>query len=147
MAAEDLLGFLEKPAYDCEVVRMFLKEILAGVILESTLSTCSKPEWINSWIVYLLEDGEPDFNQAIDVGMQTGRDANAAVFADVDSTSGAVTVVRAAAPDIAQIGKKENLCNHKKQLSKADEDMEEALEEMKRMNALLVAEEANFYEL
>lgn len=143
MAAEDLLGFLEKPAYDCEIVRMFLKEILAGVILESTLSTCSKPEWINGWIVYLLEDGEPDFNQAIDVGMQTGRDANTTVFADVDSTSGAVTVVRAAAPDVAQIGKKENLCNHKKQLSKADEDMEEALEEMKRMNALLVAEDAN----
>lgn len=142
MIAEDLLAFLDRQAYDCEVTRVFLREIIAGVLLESTLSTCSKPEWINGWIVYLLEAGEPDFNQAIDVGMQTGRDSNTAVFPDVDNNTGAVTVVRSSSFEVSSSGRKEYPGHHKKQLSKADEDMEEAMEEMKRMNEIIAAEEA-----
>jgi hypothetical protein len=75
MASEDLLGFLDRSSYECDPARVFLREILAGVVLETTLQSCSKPEWINSWIVYLLESGEPDLSQAIDVGMQTGPGA------------------------------------------------------------------------
>ncbi|MDA4132692.1 MAG: PXA domain-containing protein, partial [Thaumarchaeota archaeon] len=54
MVAEDLLGFLDQPTYDCDPARVFLREVLAGVVLEMTLQTCSKPEWINGWIVFLL---------------------------------------------------------------------------------------------
>ncbi|PKS05849.1 hypothetical protein jhhlp_007678 [Lomentospora prolificans] len=142
MVAEDLLGFLDKTAHDCEVVRAFLREMLSGVVLESILWTCSKPEWINGWIVYLLEAGEPDFNQAIDVGMQTGRDSNTAVFADIDNNTGAVTLVKSGTFEPTNGGRKENINCHRKQLSKAEEDMEEAMEEMKRMNELLAAENA-----
>lgn len=138
--AEDLLGFLERPSYDCDPARTFLREILAGVILEMSLQSCSKPEWINGWIVYLLEAGEPDFNQAIDVGMQT---ANSAVFADVDGNVGNVGLAKGAysSSDADKLRRRDSGQIHKKKLSKADEEMENAMEEMKRMNKMLLEEQ------
>ncbi|TDZ49529.1 hypothetical protein CTRI78_v008125 [Colletotrichum trifolii] len=149
--ADDLLGYLDRSAYNCDPARVFLREILAGVCLEMTLQSCSKPEWINGWIVYLLEAGEPDFSQAIDVGMQTGPDAaaaaannaNSAAFADLDGNLGNIGLTKGnrSSLDMERARRKEP-SGHKKQLSKADEEMEEAMEEMKRMNALIAEEEA-----
>lgn len=138
--AEDLLGFLERPTYDCDPAHTFLREILSGVILEMSLQSCSKPEWINGWIVYLLEAGEPDFNQAIDVGMQT---ANSAVFADVDGNVGNVGLAKGAygSSDADRSRRRDSGQIHKKKLSKADEEMENAMEEMKRMNKMLLQEQ------
>lgn len=129
MISEDLLAFLEKNSYNCGPARIFLREILANSVFELLLQKCSKAEWINGWIVYLLEDGEPDLSQAIDVGMQTGRDTSANVFADMDGNVGNVGIARTSR-------------GHKKQLSRAEEEMDEAMEEMKRMNALIAKEEA-----
>ncbi|KAK6217362.1 PX domain-containing protein [Colletotrichum tabaci] len=151
--ADDLLGFLDRSAYNCDPARVFLREILAGVILEMTLQSCSKPEWINGWIVYLLEAGEPDFSQAIDVGMQTGPDAanasNASIannnaFVDIDGNLGNIALTKGNrnSLDMERERRKGSLVTHRKQLSKADEEMEEAMEEMKRMNALIAEEEA-----
>ncbi|KAJ9156452.1 PX domain-containing protein [Pleurostoma richardsiae] len=142
MIAEDLLGFLDRSTYDCDPARTFLREILAGVILETTLQTCSKPEWINGWIVYLLEAGEPDFSQAIDVGMQTGPDINPA-FADIDGNIGNISLTKGNRNsfEMEKARRKESTA-HKKKLSKADEEMEEAIEEMKRMNQMIAEEEA-----
>ncbi|KAF6832567.1 5-oxoprolinase [Colletotrichum plurivorum] len=146
--ADDLLGYLDRSAYNCDPARVFLREILAGVILEMTLQSCSKPEWINGWIVYLLEAGEPDFSQAIDVGMQTGpeaaaNNANTAAFADIDGNLGNIALTKGNrnSLDMEKARRKESSA-HKKQLSKADEEMEEAMEEMKRMNAMIAEEEA-----
>lgn len=138
--AEDLLEFLERPTYECDPARTFLREILAGVILEMSLQSCSKAEWINGWIVYLLEAGEPDFNQAIDVGMQTGPDANAAVFADIDGNVGNVGLAKGNRSSLDQdkARRRDSSQMHKKKLSKADEEMENAMEEMKRMNQMLI---------
>ncbi|KKA26878.1 hypothetical protein TD95_003258 [Thielaviopsis punctulata] len=72
--AEDLLTWLDQPLLACAQTRIFLREIFSGVILEKTLLSCSQPEWINGWIVSMLEAGEPDFSQAIDVGMQSKPD-------------------------------------------------------------------------
>ena len=130
MVAEDLLRFLERNSHNCDAARMFLREILANSVLENALLTCSQPEWINGWIVYLLEAGEPDLNQAIDVGMQTGRDS-ANAFADMDGNVGNVS--------IAKPGKSSQ--GHKKKLSRADEEMEVAMEEMKKINAMIAADE------
>ena len=70
VVADDILQtFLDSKAYNCEPVKVFLKEALAGLILESTLDTCSKADWLNGWIVYLLEEGEPEILSAIDVGV------------------------------------------------------------------------------
>ncbi|KAL7937013.1 PXA domain-containing protein [Trichoderma chlorosporum] len=142
MVSEDLLGFLDKSAYNCDPARIFLREILANSVLEQTLQQCSRAEWINGWIVYLLEAGEPNLNQAIDVGMQTGRDVANNVFADLDGNVGNVGIAkpRRGSNDQGQARRKES--SHKKKLSKADEELEEAMVEMKRMNALIAEEDA-----
>lgn len=141
--ADDLLGFLDRPTHDCDPAKTFLREILASVILEMSLQTCSKAEWINGWIVYLLEAGEPDFSQAIDVGMQTGPEANNAVFADMDGNVGNIGLTKGNrnSLELEKARRREPAQAHKKKLSKADEEME-VLEEMKRMNQMLLDEDA-----
>jgi hypothetical protein len=55
-AADDLLKrFLESQVYSCRPAKIFLQEVISGVVLKLTLERCSQPDWINSWIVYLLE--------------------------------------------------------------------------------------------
>ena len=67
--ADDILhGFLDVQSYRCEPARVFLREILAEVVLEMTIQSCSTPDWINDSILYLLEGGEPELMNAIDVG-------------------------------------------------------------------------------
>ncbi|KAL6866198.1 hypothetical protein ACO1O0_002303 [Amphichorda felina] len=141
MVAEDLLRFLERNSHNCDPARMFLREILANSVLENALWTCSKPEWINGWIVYLLEAGEPDLNQAIDVGMQTGRDS-ANTFADMDGNVGNIGIAKPARGSMeADRTRAKGAQGHKKKLSKADEEMEVAMEEMKKINAMIAADE------
>lgn len=138
MISEDLLNFLERSSYECEPARVFLREMLAGAVLEMTLQSFSKPEFINSWIVYLLEAGEPDLNQAIDVGMQTGPDV---AFADIDGNVGNIGLTKGNKNsfDHERARRKESLA-HKKKLSKAEEEMELAMEEMKRLNQMIADE-------
>lgn len=135
MVGEDLLNFLDRPTYECDPARVFLREILANVVLETTLQSCSKAEWINSWIVYLLEQGEPDISQAIDVGMQTGPDV---AFADIDGNVGNIGLLKGNRNsfDHERARRKESMA-HKKKLSKAEEEMELAMEEMKRLNKMI----------
>ncbi|KAK7737903.1 hypothetical protein SLS53_006281 [Cytospora paraplurivora] len=138
--ADDLLGFLDRPTFDCDPAHTFLREVLASVVLEMSLQTCSKAEWINGWIVYLLEAGEPDFSQAIDVGMQTRPDANSAVFADIDGNVGNIGLAKGdrSSLDIEKARRRESVQAHKKKLSRADEEMEIAMQEMKKMNQMLL---------
>ncbi|CAF3516130.1 hypothetical protein FGSG_10187 [Fusarium graminearum PH-1] len=145
MVAEDLLGFMDRNAYNCDPARVFLREILANSVLEQTLNTCSQADWINGWIVYLLEAGEPDLNQAIDVGMKRAPDpsiAAANVFADLDGNVGNIGIAKPgrSSLDNERARRKEPL-GHKKKLSKAEEEMDEAMQEMKRMNELIAQEE------
>ncbi|KAG8418056.1 hypothetical protein J3458_005494 [Metarhizium acridum] len=144
VVAEDVLGFLDQGSQNCDPARIFLREILANSVLETILQTCSKAEWINGWIVYLLEAGEPDINQAIDVGMQTGRDTGSNVFADIDGNVGNIGIAKPVAArsslEIDRSRRKESL-GHKKKLSRADEELEGAMEEMKRMNAMIARDD------
>ncbi|KLU86567.1 PX domain-containing protein [Magnaporthiopsis poae ATCC 64411] len=136
MAAEDLLGFLDRSIYDCDPARTFLREILASVVLGTTLTSCSKAEWINGWIVYLLEAGEPDFNQAIDVGMQTGSDSS--TFADLDGNLGNIGLTKGNrnSLEMEKARQKESVAAKKKL-----EEME-ALEEMRKLNEMIADEDA-----
>ena len=125
MIAGDILeNFLEKTAFDCNPMRVFLKEMLASVIMEMSLNTFSKAEWINGWIVYLLEEGEPEFSQVIDAGIgnTSGVEPNPANFSSAKS--------------MPTEEKK-----HRKRLSKAEEAMEEAMEEAKRLSQLIAEED------
>ena len=68
--AEDILHtFLDAPAFRCEPVKAFLREVLAGLVLEMTVKSCSKPEFINGWIVYLLEEADSEIIDIIDAGV------------------------------------------------------------------------------
>ncbi|KAI1176542.1 PXA domain-containing protein [Nemania sp. FL0916] len=130
--AEDLLGFLEKSSYDCDPARAFLREILSTIVLEGTLQTCSKAEWINAWIVYLLESGETDLSQAIDEAIQDQK-----AFGDIDGNVGNIGLSRGNrnSYDLDRQRRKDMV--HKKKLSKADEEMEKATEEMRRLNEMI----------
>lgn len=73
MAADDVLqSFVGRDILQCEPMRVFLTKILAGVVLELTVDKCSKPDWINSWVVYLLDEmTQPEALQKIDLGEAT----------------------------------------------------------------------------
>ncbi|KAI0813176.1 PXA domain-containing protein [Xylaria sp. FL0064] len=132
MVAEDLLGFLEKSIYDCDPARAFLREILSTIILEGTLQTCSKAEWINAWIVYLLESGETDLSQAIDEAIQDQK-----AFGDVDGNVGNIGLSRGNRNSYELDRQRRKDIVHKKKLSKADEEMEKATEDMRRLNEMI----------
>jgi len=123
LVADDiLLNFLDSKTYNCTPARSFLREVLAGLILEGTLVACSKPEWINGWIVYLLEDGEPELMNAIDAGVGRIQDEAADVTTPVDDAARKV--------------------QHQRRVSKAEQAMQEAMQEAQRMNAMIAEEEA-----
>ena len=74
MIADDILSnYLDSKAYNCPAVRDFLREVFSGVILGSTVTSLARPEFINDWIIYLLQDGESEIMHAIDAGVEGAR--------------------------------------------------------------------------
>ena len=139
--AEDILHtFLDTKAYDCDPVKAFLREILSSLILESTIRSCSKPEWINGWIVYLLEEGEPEIMNAIDAGVGSApvqEIKNAAAQRTLNNDS----LNRSSLLE-SPSEKKRADANHKRKVSRAEEAMEEAMSEAKRLSELIASEDA-----
>ena len=139
--ADDMLQmFLNHKAYNCEPVKVFLREILAGLILEMTVQSCSKPEWINGWIVQILEEGEPELMNAIDAGMgdataSEARNARAQALVNESSTS------RINDRDISSKEVWEE-SGHERRISQAENAMEEAMLEAKRLSELIAADDA-----
>lgn len=120
LVADDILqNFLDSKAYTFPPAKAFLREVLAGLILESTVAACSKPEWINGWIVYLLEDGEPEIMNVIDSGVEDMANAASIASASAPSSKG-----------------------HTRRVSKAEEAMEEAMREAQRLNEMIAEDEA-----
>lgn len=120
LVADDVLqNFLDPKSYNCPPVKTFLREVLAGLILESTVAACSKPEWINGYIVYLLEDGEPEIMNVIDSGVEDMANAASRASANASSSKG-----------------------HTRRVSKAEEAMEEAMREAQRLNEMIAEDEA-----
>ena len=133
--AEDIIEtFLDAKAYNCEPVKIFLQEVLSQLILEATVITCSKPEWINGWIVYLLEDGEPELMNVIDAGMEAAskKDAKGAQVR-VEPNHGLLSQVSDDTKAQA---------SRQRARSKADDAMEEAMLEAKRLTELMALEDA-----
>jgi len=140
--AEDILEtFLDSKAYNCEPVRVFLRQVLAGLILEMTLKSCSKPEWINGWIVYLLEEGEPEIMNAIDagVGNATNKGTRNTPVQGALSKHSPEHNESQAKPERPPM---EQTSTHKSNISKAEDAMEEAMLEAKRLTELIVLEDA-----
>ncbi|KAI9643403.1 hypothetical protein NHQ30_008022 [Ciborinia camelliae] len=129
MAADDILqSFLEKSVYESGPARIFLREMLAGVVLEMTLKSCSKPEFINGWIVYLLEDGEPGLGQAIDEAMDRRNIHDP--FSDIDGNVGNVSLTSSPKRQ-----------GHQRRVSD-EEATNEAMAEAKRLSMLIAEEDA-----
>ncbi|RMZ75021.1 hypothetical protein DV737_g5525, partial [Chaetothyriales sp. CBS 132003] len=121
--ADDVLNnFLDPSSYNCLPVKTFLREVLSGLILKPLIDGQAKADSINRWIVYLLEDGEPELMNAIDAGV----DGAAARL--TDST------------EISEISERSSA--HQRRLGRAEEAMEEAMKEVERMNAMIAEEEA-----
>lgn len=139
--AEDILhSFLDSKAYNCEPVRVFLREILAGLILDTTIESFSKPDFINGWIVYLLEEVDTELIDAIDAGVG-------------GATSNGVLKAPSAAPKNTELGRSDTTddtsaatseirSEHQRTVSKTEDAMGEAMREARRLTDLIAAEEA-----
>ena len=136
VVAEDILqNFVEPRVYACEPVRIFLREILAGVVLEMTVTSCSRPEFINSWIIYALEESDTGLLEAIDAGVDGAR-VNGSVENPAQTESG--TLAKRSEPANASQATSE----HRRTVSRAEDAMDEAMQEARRLTELIAAEEA-----
>ena len=139
LVADDILqNYLESKAYNCEPVKTFLRQILAGVVLEMSIQTCSKPEWINGWIVYLLEEGEPELMNAIDAGVggATAHELqHAKKEADISERTAKVSI------EEQKVGMESEEA-HQKRVNHAEDAMDEAMAEAKRLSEMIAAEDA-----
>ena len=144
LIAEDILqAYLDPKAYNCEPVHVFLKEVLAKLVLGSTVTLCSRPEWINEWIVYGLEESETT-KEVMDI-VDAGVEGRSRVK---DSQTREPLVEQPALPEtIANQNKNEGshssrpVEHHKSQVSKAEEAMDEAMKEARRLTQLMIEED------
>lgn len=132
MVAEDILqNYLDSKVYNCAPAHVFLKEVMSKLVLDMTIQTCSKPEWINGWIVYLLEDGEPELLQQIDASVDKSSVGNSQVVPE-----------EASAASAGPSTESPRHTSHQRNRSRAEEAMDEAMKEAKRLTQLIADEEA-----
>ncbi|KAL9616440.1 MAG: hypothetical protein Q9160_008692 [Pyrenula sp. 1 TL-2023] len=130
LVSDDILQrFLDSAAYKCEPVKTFLQRILSSVVLEMTIKNCSRPEWINGWIVYLLEDGESEILNVIDSDVESVNRTAAGLKEGATKTSSGTESLRVDS-------------SHQRRISKAEQAMEEAMLEAKRLNEMIAQDEA-----
>ncbi|PYI09074.1 hypothetical protein BO78DRAFT_395144 [Aspergillus sclerotiicarbonarius CBS 121057] len=70
IAGDILSSFLDPNVYECLLLKDFIREMLASVLFESAISSLSRPEIINGWIIYLLSEGKSEIMTAIDAGVE-----------------------------------------------------------------------------
>lgn len=138
--AEDILqNFLDSKAYQFELSRTFLREVLAELVLESTVITCSKQEWINGWIISLLEHSDATVSDALDSqGEESISGARQGLALQSTSTNGTDVDTESDLPEFRATSN----AAHKRTVSRAEYAMEEAMQEAKRLSELIAAEEA-----
>ena len=138
--AQDILHtFLDRKVYDCEPTLAFLREILAGVVLDMTVTSCSRPEFINEWIMYGLEESSTEILQAIDAGVG-GATANGDGKGSVHAVKDALSISQVDSADSADV-QTQAKTEHKRTVSRAGEAMDEALQEAQRLSELIAAED------
>ena len=140
VAEEILRQFLEPKAYAFEPTRTFLREILAGVILEMTVTSCSRPEFLNDWIIYSLEEGNTELLEAFDAGVG-GATANGDVKSPGQTVQDGTSSPKVSIEDSSSTAFHPPN-EHQRAVSRAGDAMEEAMAEAKRLTELIAAEEA-----
>ena len=138
--SQDILyNFLDRKSYDCEPVLVFLREILASVILDMTVTSCSRPEFINEWIIYSLEEGDTELLQAIDAGVG-GVTANGDVKGSVQVSKEGVSARHIASTESSD-AQSQAKTEHRRTVSRAEEAVDEAMQEAQRLSEMIAAEE------
>ncbi|KAE9980831.1 hypothetical protein BLS_008160 [Venturia inaequalis] len=135
VAADILECYLEPKSYNAEVIRTFCQQVLAKLVIEMTIQSCSRPEFINGWIVYLLEDGEPELMKDIDAGLEGLSPTTSKTAAKV-AAEPASPVLERTDSEIA------TRREHKRVTSRAQNAMEEAMQEAQRLSQLIAEEDA-----
>ena len=137
--SQDILHtFLDRKSYDCEPLLVFLREILACVILDMTVTSCSRPEFINEWIIYSLEEGDTELLQAIDAGVG-GVTANGDVKGTVHASKDGVSARHVASTESSD-AQKQAKTEHRRTVSRAEEAVDEAMQEAQRLSEMIAAE-------
>lgn len=140
LISEDILqAYLEPKAYNCAPVHIFLKQVLAQLVLGATVTLCSRPEWINEWIVYGLEESETtrEVMDIVDAGVE-GRTTAAKPGKVAEA---AVPQQEVQSRKEGQTGHSRPVEHHHRQMSKAEEAMDEAMQEARRLTQLMIEED------
>lgn len=131
LVASDILEtFVDPELLRCTQVRLFLKQILAEVVLGVTLDRVSKADYINEWIVHLLEGAETETHvedEKLDLGSETQH---------IKSRKEAVQ-----AENQTHDGDFRNE-DRKRAVSEAEAAMDEAMKEAQRLTRMMLEEDA-----
>ena len=139
--ADDILRhFLDSKAYQFDASRTFLREVLAGLVLESTIMSCSKQEWINGWIIYLLEQSDAKNSDPLD--HKEAESISGSMQGPAFESRSANDLRMDAGVGVISTSSETSNAVHKRTVSRAEYAMEEAMQEAKRLSELIAAEEA-----
>ncbi|KAH8425656.1 PX domain protein [Aspergillus melleus] len=137
--ADDILSsFMDTTAYGCAPLRTFCREILCGVVLESTISSLSRPECINSWIIHLFSEGESEIMNAIDAGVEGARNQGATA---AKRPGDAADAPRPTSSGSFDTNSRSPGRTFKEKHEYADKATEDAITEAKRLSALIAAQD------
>ncbi|KAL4806960.1 PXA domain-containing protein [Aspergillus unguis] len=134
--SDDILSrFLDSSAYNCVPVRNFLREVLSGVVLESTVSSMSQSRFINGWITYLFSEGESEIMSAIDAGVEGARNHGV-----TEAKAGTIKEPASVSTDESVTESKRLSQDLGKASNKPDQATEKAMLEAKRLSAMIAAQ-------
>jgi len=142
MVAEDILkAYLDPKAYDFHPTHAFLKQVLSKLVLGSTIELCSRPEWINEWIVYGLEASETTKSvmDIVDAGVEGRSDTKQP---QSNPNRGDQTKPKQTVEQIESNRKEHGLpSSHKRDFSRSEDAMDEAMKEARRLTQLMIEED------
>lgn len=142
-ASEDILqSYLDPKSYNCPPVHVFLKQVLAQLVLGYTVEMCSKPEWINDWIVYGLEESETtkEVMDIVDAGVE-GRAQPDTPKIDEQISKGVAEVKSKKEGAARSSTDTASQKAHRRKMSKAEEAMDEAMQEARRLTEMMIEED------
>ena len=127
LAAEDILQtFTERKVMECNPARIFLHEMLAGMILPITVDKFSEADWINEWIIYFLDEVVPEAVPTIQLG-------------DMAQREGDEVWERHEMGTMEEDKEREKRKEARK--SKAEEDLQQAMKEAQELTRMIEEEE------
>ncbi|KAL4819049.1 PXA domain-containing protein [Aspergillus spinulosporus] len=139
--SDDLLSrYLDSKVYNCIPVRNFLREVLTGIAFESAITSVSRPEFINGWIIYLFSEGESEIMSAIDAGVEGARNYGVAAARDSEETSRPTSISGNGSVAEGSISANHTPDIPGQVLDKADKATQEAMLEAKRLSDMIAAQ-------